>query len=247
MMLLPADGRPAPAPQILLVEDEVEVRRFLREGLLADGYRLLEAVRGQDAIRITSEYLPEVILLDLGLPDMDGLEVIRRLREWTFVPIVVLSARGKEFQKVEALDAGADDYLTKPLGMRELRARIRVALRNAARVRSTVPASVFRAGDLRVDLAARRVSLRDRGVHLTPTEYRLLLVLVRNSGKVLTHRQILGEVWGPQGVAQSHDLRVHMANLRHKLEKDPARPRLLLTEAGVGYRLAEEEEPEEVR
>ena len=235
-----AEGVAVPGPQVLLVEDEPEVRRFLRESLAAGGYRVLEAERGQEAIRLAGEYLPEIVVLDLGLPDMDGLEVIRRLREWTVVPIVVLSARGREVQKVEALDAGADDYLTKPFGIRELRARLRVALRNAARIRSSEPRSVFSSGRLRVELAARRVFVGDAPVRLTPTEYRLLLLLVRHAGKVLTHRQILQEVWGPQGVARAHDVRVHMANLRHKLEEDPARPALLLTETGVGYRLKAE-------
>jgi two-component system KDP operon response regulator KdpE len=237
----PPEQGGVPGPLVLLVEDEAEVRRFVRESLVADGYRVLEAERGEEAIRLAAEYLPDLVVLDLGLPDLDGMEILRRLREWSAVPVVVLSARGKETQKVEALDGGADDYLTKPFGIRELRARLRVAHRNSVRIRSSNARSVFASGRLRVDLAARQVKVGDRPVRLTPTEYRILLLLIRHAGKVLTHRQILQEVWGPRGVAQAHDVRVHMANLRHKIEEDPARPALLQTETGVGYRLIEDE------
>jgi two-component system KDP operon response regulator KdpE len=183
---------------------------------------------------------PDLVILDLGLPDMDGLEVIRRLREWTAVPIIVLSARGSESDKVAALDAGADDYVAKPFAVGELLARARVALRHAASAGREGGEAAFGVGALRVDLLLRRVFVGDAGVRLTPIEYRLLAVLVRHAGKVLTHRQLLQEVWGPAQVAQTHYLRVYMANLRRKLEADPARPRFLRTEPGVGYRLLAE-------
>ena len=230
-----------PGPQILLVEDEVQVRKFLRASLVGRGFRLVEAGEGRQGLQMASEYVPDLVLLDLGLPDMDGLEVARRIREWSQVPIIVLSARGEESQKVEALDAGADDYLTKPFSVPELLARIRVALRHAARIRSPKAESEFTSGDLRVDLAARMVYLGGRQVHLTPIEYRMLIVLVQNAGKVVTQRQLLQAVWGPDSVDRTHYLRVHMAHIRHKLEENPARPRLFLTEAGVGYRLAADE------
>jgi two-component system KDP operon response regulator KdpE len=183
---------------------------------------------------------PDVVILDLGLPDMDGLEFLRKVREWSAVPVIVLSARGQEADKVAALDAGADDYLSKPFGVGELMARLRVALRHRARVAEGVLESAFTVGELHVDLAARRVSIGGREVHLTPIEYRLLTTLVRHAGKVVTQKQLLNEVWGPQATEQAHYLRVYMAHLRRKLEADAARPRYLLTEPGVGYRLAAE-------
>jgi two-component system KDP operon response regulator KdpE len=179
---------------------------------------------------------PDLILLDLGLPDVDGVEVTRRLRQWSATPIIVLSARGQENDKIDALDAGADDYLTKPFGTGELLARMRVALRNAART-SRDGDPVFTVDELRVDLGARRVFVGEAEVHLTRTEYNLLATLVKHAGRVLTHRQLLKEVWGPGAVGESHYVRVYMGQLRHKLERDPARPRYLLTETGVGYRL----------
>jgi two-component system, OmpR family, KDP operon response regulator KdpE len=224
-------------PLVLVVEDEPQMRRFLRATLPAHGYRLAEAETGAQALVEAATRAPDLVLLDLGLPDMDGVEVTRRLREWSSVPVVVLSARGQEGDKVQALDAGADDYLTKPFGIDELLARMRVALRHAARTTDGGQA-VFRAGSLKVDLAARRVFNDDTEVRLTRTEYNLLAVLVKHAGKVLTHRFLLKEVWGPGAVDQHHYLRVYMGQLRHKLEKDPARPRYLLTETGVGYRLA---------
>lgn len=226
-------------PAIVLIEDEVPIRRFLRATLQAQGYRLFEAATGADGLVEVASRQPDVVIVDLGLPDMDGLEVIRRLREWTNVPVVVLSARGQERDKVAALDAGADDYVSKPFGPGELLARIRVALRHAAGIGRPEEAA-FAVGDLQVDLARRRVSLAGQEVHLTPIEYRLLTTLVRHAGKVLTHRQLLTEVWGPSHVDQAHYLRVYMGQLRRKLEVDPARPRYLLTEPGVGYRLAAE-------
>ena len=229
----------ANAPQILVIEDEAAIRAFLRVSLEASGYRVVEAARGDDGLVHAATHVPDVIVLDLGLPDIDGLAVTRRLREWTTIPIVVLSARGQEKDKVAALDAGADDYLTKPFGVPELLARLRVALRHAARTVSGESAAV-EVGGLRIDLAARRVTLDGAEVRLTNLEYKLLTALARHAGKVLTQRQLLREVWGPGGEGQPHTLRVFMSQLRHKLEADPARPRYLLTEQGVGYRLAAE-------
>jgi two-component system KDP operon response regulator KdpE len=222
---------------VLVVEDEPQVMRFLRATLPAQGYRLVEATTGQQGLLEAASRTPDLVLLDLGLPDLDGVEVTRRLREWSKVPIIVLSARGQESDKIQALDAGADDYLTKPFGVGELLARMRVALRNAARLLSGNAPSVFEVGELRVDLGARRVSVAGRDVRLTRTEYNLLALLVKHAGKVLTHRQLLREVWGPGAANESHYLRVYMGQLRHKLEADPARPRYLETETGVGYRL----------
>jgi two-component system, OmpR family, KDP operon response regulator KdpE len=223
-------------PLVLVVEDEPQLVRFLRVSLPPHGYRVVEATTAAQATVEASTRSPDLILLDLGLPDLDGVDLTRRLREWSAVPIIVLSARGQESDKIQALDAGADDYLTKPFGIGELLARMRVALRHAARVGGTEE-PVFEAGELRVDLGVRRVFVADREVHLTRTEYKLLAELVRHAGKVLTHRHLLKEVWGPGAVRESHYLRVYMGQLRHKLEPDPARPRWLLTETGVGYRL----------
>jgi two-component system KDP operon response regulator KdpE len=220
-----------------VVEDEPQVMRFLRATLVANGYSLFEAATGAQALTEAATRSPDLILLDLGLPDFDGVELTRRLREWSKTPIIVISARGREGDKVQALDAGADDYLTKPFGVAELLARMRVALRNASRASAGPGEPVFRTGDLAVDLSARTVSLSGREVHLTRTEYNLLALLVRHAGKVVTHRQLLREVWGPGSVEHSHYLRVYMGQLRHKLEQDPARPRYLETEIGVGYRL----------
>jgi two-component system KDP operon response regulator KdpE len=226
-------------PLVLVVEDEPQLMRFLRATLPAHGYRVLEATNGAQALVEAQTRQPDLVLLDLGLPDIDGVEVTRKLRGWSSVPIVVVSARGQERDKVQALDAGADDYLTKPFGTDELLARMRVALRHSARLSGGADGgeSVFEAGDLRVDLGARLVRKRGSEVRLTRTEYRLLAALVKHAGKVLTHRQLLVEVWGPGAATESHYLRVYMAQLRHKLEDDPARPRHLLTETGVGYRL----------
>jgi two-component system KDP operon response regulator KdpE len=227
-------------PLVLVVEDEPQVMRFLRATLPDHGYRMVEAATGAQALVEASTRGPDLVLLDLGLPDLDGVEVTRRIREWSTVPILVVSARGQERDKVEALDAGADDYLTKPFGTEELLARMRVALRHASRVKGEGGDSVFEAGDLRVDLGARLVFLRGEEVRLTRTEYRLLAVLVQNAGRVVTHRQLLREVWGPGSASETHYLRVYMAQLRHKIEDDPAQPRYLLTETGVGYRLRAE-------
>ena len=228
------------APLVLLIEDEPQMRRFLRTALGSNDYRLVEAGTAKEGLAHAAARNPDVILLDLGLPDRDGLEVAKELREWSATPIIVLSARGREQDKVAALDLGADDYLTKPFGVDELLARIRVALRHAARPPGAAPEPIFEAGDLKVDLAARRVWRAGEEVHLTPTEYKLLAVMVRNAGKVLTHRQLLKDVWGINYVNQSHYVRVYLAQLRQKIEADPARPRLLLTEPGIGYRLRDE-------
>ena len=218
------------------------MRRFLRAALDNAGYQVAEAENGRVAMSIILARMPDLILLDLGLPDMDGTDILSRVREWSQVPIVVLSARGHEGDKVDALDSGADDYLTKPFGIPELLARIAVALRHAAALKDAGrgEAAQFRTGELCVDLANRRVTVRGETVHLTPIEYRLLTVLVKNPGKVLTHQFLLREVWGLSGAAQAHYPRMYVASLRKKLEDDPADPRYLTTEQGVGYRLAEE-------
>ncbi len=229
-----------PEPVIVLIEDEREIRRFLRVTLASEGYRLFEAVTGADGLVEAASRQPDVVIVDLGLPDMDGVEVIRRLREWTAVPVIVLSARGQEGDKVAALDAGADDYVSKPFGVGELLARIRVALRHGTGAGLGGDEAVFEVGELKVDLARRHVFVGGKEVHLTPTEYKLLTTLVPHAGKVLTHRQLLKEVWGPSHAEEAHYLRVYMAQLRRKLEADPTRPRYLLTEPGVGYRLAAE-------
>jgi len=223
-------------PLVLLIEDESQMRRFLRVCLVNHGFRLVESETGEDGLLQAATRNPDVVLLDLGLPDLDGLEVTRRLREWSPIPVIVLSARGQEKDKVAALDAGADDYLTKPFGVDELLARIRVALRHRERA-GEHPEPVFQTGDLRLDQHRRQVFVGDREVHLTPFEYKLLSTLVRYAGRVLTHRQLLIEVWGVAYATQTQYLRVFMGQLRHKLEANPAQPRYLLTEPGVGYRL----------
>jgi two-component system KDP operon response regulator KdpE len=227
-------------PLLLVVEDEAPIRRFLHATLVAQGFRVLEATTGEEALHLAPSHLPDLILLDLGLPDMEGLEVARRIREWSAVPILVLSARGMERDKVAALDQGADDYVTKPFGVKELAARIRVALRHAARVGQPSADAVFSVGTLMVDLARRHVTVDGREVHLSPIEYKLLTCLVRHAGRVVTHRHLLAEVWGTPQAEQTHYVRIYMRQLRNKLEENPARPRYLLTETGVGYRLADE-------
>lgn len=222
-------------PLVLLVEDEVQMRRFLRAALVSHGYRLIEAEKGGEAVPLVTSHNPDVVLLDLGLPDMDGLDVTKHLREFTKVPIVVLSARGREDDKVAALDAGADDYVTKPFGMNELLARMRVALRHREGKDADEP--VIELDGLRIDFARHEVSREGELLKLTPLEFKLLALLARNAGKVLTHRQLLKDVWGPAHAHDTHYLRVYMANLRKKLERDAAAPKYLLTESGVGYRL----------
>jgi two-component system KDP operon response regulator KdpE len=226
--------------RLLLIEDELPIRKFLGASLASAGYELDEAETGRQGLSRASQQPPDLVILDLGLPDMDGQDVLRQLREWLAAPVIILSARDQEKQKITALDNGADDYLIKPFSTAELLARIRVALRHASRGSNDGMPATFECGDLKVDLAARRVFARGAEVHLTPIEYKLLATLVQYAGKVLTHRQLLKEVWGPHQVEETHYLRVFMANLRRKLEVDPARPRYLLTEQGVGYRLVAE-------
>ena len=226
-----------PGASILIVEDEPQMRRFLRASLAPHGFRTIEAVNAAEAIGMSTMHNPELVLLDLGLPDRDGLDVLRRLREWSRTPVIVLSARGREADKVEALDAGADDYLTKPFGTGELLARIRVALRHAQTSQAATPDPVITIGPLRIDLAARIVTKNGTELQLTPIEYRLLVLLAKNAGRVLTHRQILLEVWGPPHAGETHYVRVYMGELRKKIEDDPVRPKMLVTEPGVGYRL----------
>lgn len=221
---------------VLLVEDEAQMRKFLRASLTAHGYRLIETTTAEEALKQATAYNPDLVILDLGLPDRPGLEVIRELREWSAVPIIVISARGQEQDKIDALDSGADDYLTKPFGTGELLARLRVAMRHVERV-GHEPEPTFGVGPLRIDFSRRIVTVDDREVHLTPIEYKLFATLAKHAGKVLTHRQLLKEVWGPTYVDQTQYLRVYMGQLRHKLEVEPARPRYLVTEPGVGYRL----------
>jgi two-component system, OmpR family, KDP operon response regulator KdpE len=240
---MPGNRRRPPlpnTPEILIIEDDPQIRRFLRATLSAEQYRYHEALTAAEGMAQAQARQPDLILLDLGLPDQDGLEVIRTLRQTSQTPIIVLSARGQEKDKVEALDLGADDFVSKPFAVGELLARIRAALRRAATIRDGSEGTAFRTGDLSVDLDARIVRLGETEVHLTPIEFRLLETLVRHAGKVVTQRQLLVEVWGPQHSEQAQYLRVYMAQLRRKLEADSARPRHLRTEPGVGYRLVAE-------
>ncbi|MES2124911.1 MAG: response regulator [Gemmatimonadota bacterium] len=232
-----------PGPVALLIEDELPMRRFLRTALEGHGFQVVEAATAREGLSHAAARNPDVILLDLGLPDRDGREAIGDLRGVTRAPIIVISARGQEQEKVELLDRGADDYLTKPFGAAELLARIRVGLRHASRSPESLDEPVLLGGGIRVDAVRRQVFRDDDEVHLTPTEYKLLATLVRHAGRVLTHRQLLEQVWGTNYVKQTHYLRVYMAQLRHKLEHDATRPRVLLTEPGIGYRLLEREPP----
>lgn len=224
---------------VLVVEDEAPLRKFIRASLTSHGHRIIEADRASEVTMMVTSHNPELILMDLGLPDGDGLDLTKQLREWTQVPIIVISARGREDDKVAALDAGADDYLTKPFGVNELLARMRVALRHVRGSATLSTTQVLDFGDLSLDLARREVKLAGVEVHLTPIEYKLLTLFAQNPGKVLTHRHILTEVWGPAYASQTHNVRVHMAELRRKVEPDPSRPKLIVTEPGVGYRLRE--------
>jgi two-component system KDP operon response regulator KdpE len=223
---------------LIIIEDEAQIRRFLRTTLASEGYLVVEAETGKQGLTEAATRKPDLIILDLGLPDMDGVEVVKGIREWSSVPIVILSARAQESDKISALDAGADDYLVKPFGVGELLARIRVALRHVSAAANGEEEGIFSLEELKVDMIHRKVTVSGVEIHLTPIEYRLLTVLVKHAGKVLTHRLLLKEVWGPNYVERAHYLRIYMGILRHKLEKDPARPRFLLTEVGVGYRLA---------
>jgi two-component system, OmpR family, KDP operon response regulator KdpE len=228
------------SPLILVIEDDPQIRRYLRAVLTNEGYKIIEATTAQEGIKQVGLRHPDLIILDLGLPDRDGLEVTRDLREWTSIPIIVLTARRQENDKVAALDIGADDYLTKPFGTNELLARLRVALRHAIRAVQESDEPVFSVGDLRVDLAYRKIFVGEKEVHLTPIEYQLLMLLIQYAGKIVTRRQLLHDVWGPEYVGETHYLRIYMGQLRHKLEADPTHPRYLITEPGVGYRLKTE-------
>ena len=223
---------------IIVIEDEAQIRRFLRTTLTAEGYQVIEAETGKQGMTAAETRKPDLIILDLGLPDMDGVEVVKAVRAWSSVPVIILSARSQESDKISALDVGADDYLVKPFGVGELLARIRVALRHVSSTANGEEVGVFSVDELKVDMVQRKVTVGGAEVHLTPIEYRLLTVLIKHAGKVLTHRFLLKEVWGPNYVDRPHYLRIYMGILRHKLEKDPARPRFFLTEVGVGYRLA---------
>ena len=222
---------------LVVIEDDPQIRRFLRSGLSAEPFRIFEAETGRAGLVEAATRKPDLVIVDLGLPDLDGVDVVAELRQWYTRPIIILSARSSEQEKIKALDAGADDYLTKPFGIGELLARIRAALRRAARDAGVSAQDSIEFGEVRVDLAARRVQRAGNDVHLTPNEYRLLAALVRHAGKVCTHRQLLADVWGPSHIEHGHYLRIYMAQLRHKLEADPTNPRFLRTEAGVGYRL----------
>lgn len=227
------------SPLISIIEDEAPIRRFLRASLSAEGFRVVEAETAASGLRSITQQRPNLVLLDLGLPDGDGVDLIRTVREWSSIPIIVLSARGEEQAKIVALDEGADDYLAKPFGIGELLARVRVALRHTARINavSDVEETQYQFGDVQVDLTTRTVTKSEHMISLTKLEFDLLATLVRNAGKVLTHRFLLREVWGPQSTNEPHYVRVFMANLRKKLEDNPSQPRYLLTEQGVGYRL----------
>lgn len=227
---MPADTH---LPRILIVDDEPAIQRFLKTALDNGEFTLFQAETGHAALSAAVSVKPDVILLDLGLPDMDGIEIVNRIRQWSQVPIIILSVRDRETDKVHALDAGADDYLTKPFGVGELLARIRVMLRRSLQ---QVPEPIFRIDELEIDLARRLILLKGKEISLTPTEYDLLRLLVTNAGKVLTHRQILKQIWGTAYLEQPHILRVNISNLRHKLENDASRPSYILTESGVGYR-----------
>jgi two-component system KDP operon response regulator KdpE len=220
--------------RVLVVDDEQPIRRFLRVTLTSQAYTVIEAASGQEALSNATTRKPDIIILDLGLPDIDGVEVTRLLRQWTQIPIIILSVRGSESDKIAALDAGADDYLTKPFGVGELLARLRAALRRTAQ---TANEPVFTSGNLKVDLARRLVTVSGQEVQLTPNEYELLRVLVTHAGKVLTHRHLLHEVWGAEYGDELHMLHVNISNLRRKIEPEPARPKFIITEPGVGYRL----------
>jgi two-component system KDP operon response regulator KdpE len=225
-------------PLILVIEDDAQIRRFLRATLTAEDYQFQEAVNAQEGIAQAAARQPDLVLLDLGLPDQDGLEVIREIRRWSQMPVVVLSARGQEKDKISALDLGADDYVAKPFAVGELLARIRAALRRAAPAAADGSATTIRFGDVEADFEKRLITVGGREVHLTPNEFKLLQVLIKYAGRVVTQRQLLNEVWGPQHTEQSQYLRVYVAQLRRKLERDPARPRYLQTEPGIGYRLS---------
>lgn len=220
--------------RILVIDDEPQIRKLLKVSLTAHGYHIDEAATGQDGINRAALFKPDLIVLDLGLPDIDGKEVVKRLREWSAIPIIILTARDQEKEKIDALDAGADDYVTKPFGMGELMARMRVSLRHVA---NSDEEPVITCGDLSIDLAQRRVTIGQREVKLTPTEYDIIKVLAQNAGKVLTHKQLLKAVWGNAYDEDTHYIRVFIGQLRRKIEENPTQPRYIITESGIGYRL----------
>lgn len=224
--------------KVLVVEDERAIRRLLETSFAPTEFKLLEAATGEEGKQMIAKDNPDIVILDLGLPDIDGIDLVRNVREWSQVPIIVLSARLSETQKVAALEAGADDYVTKPFGVAELIARLRVAYKHAESQKGTIETPVFESGELKVDVSARQVFVADKQVRLTPIEYKLLITLVRHAGKVVTHRQLLSDVWGPGFSEETQYVRVYMGHLRRKIETDPVVPRYLLTEPGVGYRLA---------
>jgi len=226
-------------PLVLVVEDEAPLRKFIRASLTSHRYRIVEADCASHVTQLVTSHNPDLALMDLGLPDGDGIELTKRLREWSRVPIIIISARGREDDKVEALDAGADDYLTKPFGVNELLARMRVALRHAERRDMPNAPQVFEFGELRIDLASRVVTRSGTELHLTPIEFKLLKLFAKNAGKVLSYQRILTSIWGPANAVQCHNVRVHMAELRRKVEPDEQQHSLFVTEAGVGYRLRE--------
>ncbi len=222
---------------VVVIEDDPAIRLFLRKGLGVHGFKVFEAERGKQGIIEAGVRKPDLIILDLALPDIDGVEVIKAIRAWSTLPIIILSARSSEQHKIEALDAGADDYLTKPFGLGELLARIRVAMRHSTNSPEQDQQGIFSTGELKVDIPKREVTIGDREVHLTPIQFRLLSLLIKNAGKVSTHQYLLKEIWGPSNIDNSHYLRIYMSQLRQKLETDPTQPLYLLTESGVGYRL----------
>lgn len=224
-------------PTILVIEDEPPIRRFLKVSLENRHFKILEAANGEEGLALAASHNPDIILLDLGLPDLDGLIVLTRLRQWASTPIIILSARGKEEDKVKALETGADDYLTKPIGVEELNARIKVALRHAQRAAGGPAEPILKSGALKVDLEKRQVFVAKKEIHLTPIQYKLLSSLARQAGKLVTQAELLREIWGPAGGASSHYLRIYIHQLRHKLEENPANPQFLITETGIGYRL----------
>lgn len=224
-------------PVVLVIEDEAPIRRFLKLALSEHGFTFKEAITGKEGLQKAAFEKPDLIILDLGLPDMEGLDVTKQVRSWTPTPIIILSARGNDRDKVEALDAGADDYLTKPFSIAELLARMRVALRHASRINFDSAECIFEVGNIRVDMLKRQVTVDGAEVHLTPIEYRLMVAMVQHAGKVVTHNQLLRQIWGDSYGAESHYVRVFMAQLRRKVESDPAHPSYLITEPGVGYRL----------
>jgi len=230
---------PIPNPVVLVIDDEIQIRRLLRITLEANGYKMIEAANGQAGLVEAAMRRPDIVILDLGLPDLDGVSVLKRLREWSQVPVLVVSVRDRDDDKIAALDQGADDYITKPFSTSELLARLRVARRHA---QPSDDLAIFQCGELEVDLTTRRVRVKGQPIKLTATEYTLLRLLVRHANKVLTHRQILAEIWGQHAMEQSHYLRVYMARLREKIESTPSRPVLLITEPGVGYRLVTTDE-----